>query len=219
MGSQVSCFEPGDSAGYLHAAVDGDAGYVRACLATRPLLALHRGVGGLRDSAWHLAAAYGHADVLQELYTAVVNNRVAVTQRLRTKAHDDTLTEEQAVSHAVNVLNIKGQTPLMFACFAGKPDCARALMKMVCGPTARRDVTGEHNMGPKKTKCPSLCRVYNQLAGSRPLDSGPLRRPHRAALRCAACGSRHCTGAAAGGGPQRNDHPHGHTHGHVSVLQ
>lgn len=130
MGGVVSCLEPGSSAAFLHAAIDGDLEEITLRVERDPTLLTHHGVA-LKDTAWHLASAYGRIEVLNHLLHLLTEHEAAVSQRLASKRQLD-LSQTKPLEHIlVNQLNSKGQTPLMFACYSAQPETVKYLISKV----------------------------------------------------------------------------------------
>jgi ankyrin repeat protein len=128
--SSVGCWEPGATGSLLAAASEGDVETVRQRVKDDPKLLIQGGVG-LQDTCWHLAGAYGQLRVLEELWQLLLDHKEQLAKHFSSRKH--TVTPDEIPSMVINKLNSKGQSALMFACFASRPEAVKLLLQKVCG--------------------------------------------------------------------------------------
>jgi ankyrin repeat protein len=127
--SSLGCWEPGATGALLTAASEGDVETVRQRVKDDPKLLIQGGVG-LQDTCWHLAGAYGQLRVLEELWQLLQENKEQLAKHLSSRKH--LVIPDEVPSMVINRLNSKGQSPLMFACFASRAEAVKFLIQKVC---------------------------------------------------------------------------------------
>ncbi len=81
------------------------------------------------------AASKGHVEILKLLLSHVARH-LPLYEREVAYAHQQSAPwpRDRVFKVVVNQLNIKGQTPLMFACYAGQAECVRVLIEYGADP-------------------------------------------------------------------------------------